>query len=111
MEARGHANEVKGDLERKESNGQTIEEDLAFEEERTRLITDINLELGQMITNITILQRNLDTIVTIGQEFGQLSELWKNFHDSAFRFEKEEDQEVEEEQTQSREQGYSLESK
>lgn len=38
-----------------------------------------------MISNVTILQRNLDTIITIGQEFEQLSQLWKHFHASAFQ--------------------------
>ena len=41
--------------------------------------------MGQAITNITTLNRNLDTIVTIGQEFEQLAHLWKHFHTSAFQ--------------------------
>ncbi|KAF9198071.1 hypothetical protein BGZ49_001219 [Haplosporangium sp. Z 27] len=63
----------------------------AFESERARLVTDIKIEMSQMITNVTILQRNLDTIITIGQEFEQLSSLWKNFHTSAFQIASEEE--------------------
>ncbi|KAF9434352.1 hypothetical protein BGZ76_008145 [Entomortierella beljakovae] len=63
----------------------------AFEAERTRLVTDIKLEMSQMVTNMTILQRNLDTIITIGQEFDQLSHLWKNFHASSFQLASEEE--------------------
>ncbi|KAG9061177.1 hypothetical protein KI688_007515 [Linnemannia hyalina] len=40
----------------------------AFEAERNRLITNIQI-----------------TIITIGQEFEQLSQLWKHFHASAFQ--------------------------
>ncbi|KAI1315550.1 hypothetical protein EDD11_000623 [Mortierella claussenii] len=67
------------------SNGQPTESPSAFDAERARLMTNISLEMGQMITNVTILQRNLDTIVTIGQEFEQLSQLWKHFHASVFQ--------------------------
>ncbi|KAF9173360.1 hypothetical protein BGX21_008637 [Mortierella sp. AD011] len=63
----------------------------AFETERARLVTDIKLEMGQMISNVTILQRNLDTIITIGREFEQLSQLWKHFHASASQLATEED--------------------
>ncbi|KAG0319905.1 hypothetical protein BGZ99_004845 [Dissophora globulifera] len=66
------------------SNGQTTES-ASFEAERTRLITDIKLEMGQVIANFTILNRNLETIATVGQEFEQLAQLWKHFHTSAFQ--------------------------
>ena len=38
-----------------------------------------------MLSNVNILNRNLETIITIGQEFEQLSQLWKHFHASAFQ--------------------------
>ncbi|KAG0362571.1 DASH complex subunit Dad1-domain-containing protein [Gamsiella multidivaricata] len=57
----------------------------AFDAERSRLITDIKLEMSQVITNVTILNRNLETIITIGQEFEQLAQLWKHFHASTFQ--------------------------
>ncbi|KAK3848333.1 MAG: DASH complex subunit Dad1-domain-containing protein [Linnemannia gamsii] len=61
-----------------------------FEAERSRLITNIQIEMSQVISNVTILNRNLETIITIGQEFGQLSQLWKHFHASAFQLAEEE---------------------
>ncbi|KAF9909047.1 hypothetical protein EC991_009108 [Linnemannia zychae] len=61
-----------------------------FEAERSRLITNIQIEMSQVLSNVTILNRNLETIVTIGQEFGQLSQLWKHFHASAFQLAEEE---------------------
>ncbi|KAH7057923.1 DASH complex subunit Dad1-domain-containing protein [Linnemannia elongata] len=57
----------------------------AFEAERNRLITNIQIEMGQVLSNVNILNRNLETIITIGQEFEQLSQLWKYFHASAFQ--------------------------
>ncbi|KAG0062577.1 hypothetical protein BGZ90_003026 [Linnemannia elongata] len=57
----------------------------AFEAERNRLITNIQIEMGQVLSNVNILNRNLETIITIGQEFEQLSQLWKHFHASAFQ--------------------------
>jgi DASH complex subunit DAD1 len=41
--------------------------------------------MGQVLSNVNILNRNLETIITIGQEFEQLSQLWKHFHASAFQ--------------------------
>jgi hypothetical protein len=49
--------------------------------------------LGQVTTNITILNRNLDTINTIGQEFDQLAGLWKHFHATTFQFPDDEEDE------------------
>lgn len=67
-----------------------------------------------MLSNVNILNRNLETIVTIGQEFEQLSQLWKHFHASAFQRAEEERidrellaQEEEDDQERSQEQeGY-----
>lgn len=67
--------------------------------------------MGQVLSNVNILNRNLETIITIGQEFEQLSQLWKHFHASAFqraeeeRFDREllaeeEEQEEEDERNQ-----------
>ncbi|KAG0239074.1 hypothetical protein B0O80DRAFT_443859 [Mortierella sp. GBAus27b] len=76
------------------SAGQTPDSS-TYEADRTRLITEIKLGLSQVTTNITILSRNLDTINTIGHEFGQLAELWKHFHASTLQFM---DEDAEEEQ-------------
>jgi hypothetical protein len=47
--------------------------------------------MSQAITNINTLDRNLETIITIGQEFEQLSHLWKNFHASALQLSEEQE--------------------
>ncbi|KAG0288758.1 hypothetical protein BGZ96_007490 [Linnemannia gamsii] len=88
----------------------------AFEAERNRMITNIQIEMGQVLSNVNILNRNLETIITIGQEFEQLSQLWKHFHASAFqraeeeRFDREllaqEEEREEEEEEEERNQEY-----
>ncbi|KAF9423308.1 hypothetical protein BGZ94_008348 [Podila epigama] len=55
-----------------------VAEAQSFEAERSRLVNEIAIEMNQAITNINILKRNLETIVTIGQEFDQLSQLWSH---------------------------------
>ncbi|KAF8928806.1 hypothetical protein BGZ47_001423 [Haplosporangium gracile] len=62
-----------------------VSEAVAFEAERNRLIINIQIEMGQVLSNVNIFNRNLETIITIGQEFEQLSQLWKHFHASAFQ--------------------------
>ncbi|KAG9325458.1 hypothetical protein KVV02_004771 [Mortierella alpina] len=68
-----------------QASSSTTAEPSAFVAERARLVTDIKLEMGHMVANINILQRNLETIVNIGSEFEQLAHLWKHFHASAFQ--------------------------
>ncbi|KAK3807825.1 MAG: hypothetical protein J3Q66DRAFT_84946 [Benniella sp.] len=75
-----------------QSSGQTIDPSTS-EADRARIITEIKLGLGQVTTNITILNRNLDTINTIGQEFDQLAGLWKHFHATTFQFPDDEEDE------------------
>ncbi|KFH69882.1 hypothetical protein MVEG_04686 [Podila verticillata NRRL 6337] len=53
---------------------------VTFEGERARLVSHINIELSQVISNVNILNRHLETIITIGQEFGHLSSLWSHFN-------------------------------
>ncbi|KAG0050721.1 hypothetical protein BGZ83_004505 [Gryganskiella cystojenkinii] len=69
----------------------SVGDQAAFESERARLVTDINLEMSQVIANVNNLNRNLETIITIGQEFEQLSLLWKNFHASTSQLQEEDD--------------------
>ncbi|KAF9104444.1 hypothetical protein BGX29_001866 [Mortierella sp. GBA35] len=97
------------------TNGQVTEAS-AFEAERSRLITNIQNEMGQVLSNVNILNRNLETIITIGQEFEQLSQLWKHFHASAFqraeeeRFEREAaEEEQEQDQDEQEEQQRQME--
>ena len=47
--------------------------------------------MSQVIANVNNLNRNLETIITIGQEFEQLSQLWKNFHASASQLAEDDD--------------------
>ncbi|KAG0000420.1 hypothetical protein BGZ65_004388 [Modicella reniformis] len=77
---------------------QGAQDSSTFEADRARLIADIKIGLSQVITNVTILSKNLDTINTIGQEFDQLAGLWKHFH-STFRFPVEDEDDEEEQIT------------
>ncbi|KAG0092736.1 hypothetical protein BGZ93_001538 [Podila epicladia] len=59
---------------------QQVADMVAFESERARLVSHINVEMSQVISNINILNRHLETIITIGQEFDHLSNLWSHFN-------------------------------
>ncbi|KAG0225910.1 hypothetical protein BGW41_004470, partial [Actinomortierella wolfii] len=39
-------------------------------------------EFSQLVAQVNQLNRNLETIMAIGQNFEQLTQLWKNFHTS-----------------------------
>ncbi|KAF9181416.1 hypothetical protein BGZ51_005445 [Haplosporangium sp. Z 767] len=43
-------------------------------------------DVAQLITNVNVLNKNLDTIINIGHEFEQLSQLWRHFHTSTLAF-------------------------
>ncbi|KAG0248635.1 hypothetical protein BG011_010064 [Mortierella polycephala] len=43
-------------------------------------------DVAQLITNVNVLNKNLETIINIGHEFEQLSQLWRHFHTSTLAF-------------------------
>ncbi|OZJ04963.1 hypothetical protein BZG36_01732 [Bifiguratus adelaidae] len=54
----------------------------SYEKERDQLVLSIHTGLDQVITNLTLLSRNLDSVVTIGRDFDNISALWTDFHDA-----------------------------
>ncbi|GAB5591927.1 Dolichyl-diphosphooligosaccharide-protein glycosyltransferase subunit dad1 [Umbelopsis nana] len=51
-----------------------------FERERDALLENVSQALEQVITNMAHLNRNLETINTIGKDFDNVASLWREFH-------------------------------
>jgi hypothetical protein len=51
-----------------------------FEKERDALLENVSQGLEQVITNMAHLNRNLETINTIGKDFDNVASLWREFH-------------------------------
>ncbi|GBB90483.1 hypothetical protein RclHR1_17470001 [Rhizophagus clarus] len=60
-----------------ESNDRTT-----FQKQRDNLINDIAQGLEQIINNMAILNKNLESIVAVGKDFENVASLWKNFNDT-----------------------------
>ncbi|KAG5519413.1 hypothetical protein PMAC_002040 [Pneumocystis sp. 'macacae'] len=56
---------------------------LIFEKQREALISQVAQSMEQIITNLNILNRNMESFiaVAVGKEFESVSTLWKMFHD------------------------------
>eukprot|EP00960_Hanusia_phi_P050849 760467-Hanusia_phi.AAC.1 len=50
-----------------------------FEEAREALLADIAEGLGNVVTNMGSLNRNLESIMEVGDEIGKVSEVWQDF--------------------------------
>ncbi|QSL65114.1 hypothetical protein MERGE_002419 [Pneumocystis wakefieldiae] len=64
-----------------ETSGSNINSRLIFEKQRDALIGQVAHSLEQIITNLNILNRNMESFITVGKEFESVSTLWKMFHD------------------------------
>ncbi|CAG8444381.1 12678_t:CDS:2 [Funneliformis mosseae] len=53
-----------------------------FQKQRDNLINDIVGVLEQVINNMAILNKNLESIVAVGKDFENVATPWKNFHDA-----------------------------
>ncbi|KAL1922590.1 uncharacterized protein VTP21DRAFT_10129 [Calcarisporiella thermophila] len=51
-----------------------------FEKERDNLVNEIAQALEQVITSMSLLNRNLETVITIGKDFENVAALWKGLH-------------------------------
>lgn len=51
-----------------------------FERERDNLLENVTQGLEQVIANMAHLNRNLETINTIGKDFDNVASLWREFH-------------------------------
>ncbi|RIB08988.1 DASH complex subunit Dad1-domain-containing protein [Gigaspora rosea] len=52
----------------------------AFQKQKETMINDIALGLEQVINNMNVLNKNLESVIAIGKEFENVSSLWKNFN-------------------------------
>ncbi|KAG4305091.1 hypothetical protein PORY_001261 [Pneumocystis oryctolagi] len=52
-----------------------------FEKQREALIGQVAHSMEQIITNLNILNRNMESFISVGKEFESVSTLWKMFHD------------------------------
>ncbi|CAI2165443.1 15764_t:CDS:2, partial [Funneliformis geosporum] len=53
-----------------------------FQKQRDNLINDIVAVMEQVINNMAILNKNLESIVAVGKDFENVATPWKNFHDA-----------------------------
>ncbi|RJE22013.1 DASH complex subunit Dad1 [Aspergillus sclerotialis] len=51
----------------------------AFEQQREELVREIAVGMEQVLQNINQLNRNLESIITVGNEFGSVEALWSQF--------------------------------
>ncbi|GAA5934805.1 Dad1p [Sporobolomyces koalae] len=50
-----------------------------FERERDRLVAEIAESLGKCVTSVNQLNRNIETVNSVGQGFDSVSNLWNQF--------------------------------
>ncbi|KKZ67167.1 hypothetical protein EMCG_07148 [[Emmonsia] crescens] len=50
-----------------------------FEQQREELVREIALSLEQVLQNINRLNRNLESVITVGNEFSSVEALWSQF--------------------------------
>ncbi|ODH49013.1 hypothetical protein GX48_04838 [Paracoccidioides brasiliensis] len=50
-----------------------------FEQQREELVREIALSLEQVLQNINCLNRNLESVITVGNEFSSVEALWSQF--------------------------------
>lgn len=51
-----------------------------FEEERAKILEKALSGLDQISSNLNVLNRNIETINSIGTQFGAPAQLWSSFH-------------------------------
>ncbi|KAI5285320.1 hypothetical protein KEM54_000660 [Ascosphaera aggregata] len=50
-----------------------------FEQQRAQLLQDIALSLEDVLMNVNRLNRNLESVITVGNEFASVEALWSQF--------------------------------
>ncbi|KAJ5123190.1 hypothetical protein N7448_009287 [Penicillium atrosanguineum] len=60
-----------------------------FEQQREELVREIAVGMEQVLQNINRLNRNLESIITVGNEFGSVEALWSQFENFMGRPEEE----------------------
>ncbi|KAI9590835.1 DASH complex subunit Dad1-domain-containing protein [Syncephalis fuscata] len=59
-----------------------MDDQAIFERERDVLINEIAQSIENVVTNMNLLNQNLDNIVTLGRDFEHIATLWANFRNS-----------------------------
>ncbi|CAI7641607.1 unnamed protein product [Penicillium pancosmium] len=60
-----------------------------FEQQREELVREIAVGMEQVLQNMNRLNRNLESIITVGNEFGSVEALWSQFENFMGRQEEE----------------------
>ncbi|OQE32094.1 hypothetical protein PENSTE_c001G07075 [Penicillium steckii] len=60
-----------------------------FEQQREELVREIAVGMEQVLQNMNRLNRNLESIITVGNEFGSVEALWSQFENFMGRPEEE----------------------
>ncbi|KAL2222161.1 DASH complex subunit Dad1-domain-containing protein [Thermoascus aurantiacus ATCC 26904] len=63
-----------------------------FEQQREELVREIAVGMEQVLQNINRLNRNLESIIAVGNEFSSVEALWSQFENFMGRNEEEEGQ-------------------
>ncbi|KAL4914859.1 DASH complex subunit Dad1-domain-containing protein [Aspergillus aurantiobrunneus] len=50
-----------------------------FEQQREELVREIAVGMEQVLQNINRLNRNLESVISVGNEFGSVEALWSQF--------------------------------
>ncbi|KAH8696601.1 DASH complex subunit Dad1-domain-containing protein [Talaromyces proteolyticus] len=76
-----------------------------FELQRSELLREIALGMESVLQNINRLNRNLESIIAVGNEFGSVEALWSHFENfmDADETQQQTDEKEEEEDTQAAE--------
>ncbi|EGD85504.1 hypothetical protein H112_06410 [Trichophyton rubrum D6] len=69
-----------------------------FEEQRAELLREISLSLEGVLQNINKFNRNLESIITVGNELSSVEGLWSQFEGVMGRGEEQGNQDVKEEE-------------
>lgn len=65
--------------QRSTSSVETIRDKTYFEQQREALIGEIAMSFEQVLSNINKLNRSLEAVVAVGNEFSSVEALWSQF--------------------------------
>ncbi|PHH89244.1 hypothetical protein CDD83_6435 [Cordyceps sp. RAO-2017] len=65
--------------QRSGSAAETAREKSYFEQQREALVGEIGLSLEHVLANINKLNRSLEAVITVGNEFSSVEALWSQF--------------------------------
>ncbi|KAJ5782667.1 hypothetical protein N7457_004441 [Penicillium paradoxum] len=69
--------------------GARVASPTVFEQQREELVREIAVGMEQVLQNINRLNRNLESVIAVGNEFGSVEALWSQFENFMGRAEEE----------------------